>query len=48
VEDWTSSYHEQAITTLRSEEVVESHEEERKEEQIDVTQALGKRQRSEY
>jgi hypothetical protein len=24
VEDWSSSYHEQAITTLRSEEVVEN------------------------
>jgi hypothetical protein len=34
VEDWSSSYHEQAITTLRSEEVVENHKEEGKEEQI--------------
>jgi hypothetical protein len=28
VEDWSSSYHEQAITPLRSEEVVENHKEE--------------------
>jgi len=34
VEDWSSSYHEQAITTLRSEEVVENHKEEGKEEEI--------------
>jgi hypothetical protein len=40
VEDWSSSYHEQAITTLRSEEVVENHKEEGKEEQIEVTQDL--------
>jgi hypothetical protein len=40
VEDWTSSYHEQVITTLRSEEVVENHEEEGKEEQIEVTHDL--------
>jgi len=38
VEDWSSSYHEQAITTLRSEEVVKNHDEEGKEEQIEVTQ----------
>lgn len=38
MEDWSSSYHEQAITTLRSEEAVENHEEEGKEEQIEVTQ----------
>jgi hypothetical protein len=38
VEDWSSSYHEQAITPFRSEEVVENHEEEGKEEQIEVTQ----------
>jgi hypothetical protein len=40
VEDWSSSYHEQAITTLRSEEVVENHKEEGKEEQIVVTHDL--------
>jgi len=40
VEDWSSSYHEQAITTLRSEEVVENHEEEGKDEQIEVTHDL--------
>jgi len=40
VEDWSSSYHEQAITTLRSEEVVENHKEEGKEEQIEVTHDL--------
>jgi hypothetical protein len=39
MEDWSSSYHEQAITTL-SEEVVENHEEEGKEEQIEVTHDL--------
>jgi hypothetical protein len=40
VEDWSSSYHEQAITTLRSEEVVENHKEEGNEEQIEVTKDL--------
>jgi hypothetical protein len=40
VEDWNSSYHEQDITTLRSEEVVKNHEEEGKEEQIEVTHDL--------
>jgi len=40
VEDGSSSYHEQAITILRSEEVVENHEEEGKEEQIEVTHDL--------
>jgi len=40
VEDWSSSYHEQAITTLRSEEVVENHKEEGNEEQIEVTNDL--------
>jgi hypothetical protein len=40
VEDWSSSYHEQAITTLRSEEVVENHEEEGKKEQIELTHDL--------
>jgi hypothetical protein len=40
VEDWSSSYHEQAITTLRSEEVVKNHKEEGKEEQIEVTHDL--------
>jgi hypothetical protein len=39
VEDWSSSYHEQAITTLWSEEVVENHKEEG-EEQIEVTHDL--------
>jgi len=39
-EDWSSSYHEQAITTLRSEEVVKNHEKEGKEEQIEVTHDL--------
>jgi hypothetical protein len=37
MEDWSSSYHEQAITTLTSEEVVENHKEEGKEEQIEIT-----------
>jgi hypothetical protein len=40
VEGWSSSYHEQAITTLRSEEVVENHKEEGKDEQIEVTHDL--------
>lgn len=40
MEDWSSSYHEQAITTLRSEEVVENHKEEGNEEQIEVTHDL--------
>jgi len=40
VEDWSSYYHEQAITTLRSEEVIKKHEEEGKEEQIEVIQDL--------
>jgi hypothetical protein len=40
VEDWSSSYHEQAITMLRSEEVVENQEEERKKERIEVTHDL--------
>jgi len=40
VKDWSSSYHEQAITTLRSEEVVKNWEEERKEERIEVTDDL--------
>jgi hypothetical protein len=40
VEDWSSSYHELAITTLRSEEVVKNHKEEGKEEQIEVTHDL--------
>jgi len=39
-EDWSSSYHEQAITTLRSEKVVKNHEKEGKEEQIEVTHDL--------
>jgi len=38
VEDWSSSYHDQAITTLRSEEVVKNHDEEGNDEQIEVTQ----------
>jgi hypothetical protein len=40
VEDWSSSYHEQAITTLRSEAVVKNQEEEGNEEQIEVTKDL--------
>jgi hypothetical protein len=40
VEDWSSPYHEQAITTLKSEEVVENQEEKGKEEQIEVTHDL--------
>lgn len=40
MKDWSSSYHEQAIPTLRSEEVVENQEEEGKKEQIEVTQNL--------
>jgi len=40
VEDLSSSYQEQAITTLRSEEVVKNHKEEGKEEQIEVTHDL--------
>jgi hypothetical protein len=40
VEDWSSSCHEQAITKLRSDEVVENHEEEGKDEQIEVTHDL--------
>jgi hypothetical protein len=39
MEDWSSSYHEQAITTL-SKEVVKNHEKEGKEEQIEVTHDL--------
>jgi len=40
VEDWSSSYHEQAITTLRSEEVVENQEEKGKDDQMEVTHDL--------
>jgi hypothetical protein len=40
VEDWSSSYHEQAITTLRSEEVVKNQEEDGMDEQIKVTHDL--------
>ena len=40
MEDESTSYHEQAITTLKSEKVVENHMEERKEEQIEATQDL--------
>lgn len=40
LKDWSSSCHEQAITTLRSEEVVENHKEEGKKEQIEVTHDL--------
>jgi uncharacterized coiled-coil protein SlyX len=40
VVDESTSYHEQAITTMKNGEVVETHGEERKEEQIDVPQAL--------
>jgi hypothetical protein len=38
--DENTSYHEQAITTMKNGEVVETHMEERKEEQIDAPQAL--------
>ena len=38
--DESTSYHEQAITTLKSEEVVENQLEERKEEQIEVPRDL--------
>jgi hypothetical protein len=37
---YESTYPEQAITTLRSEEVVENHVEERKEEQIEAPHDL--------
>jgi len=39
VEDWSSSYHEQAITTLRSEEV-ENQEQDGNDKQIEVTHDL--------
>jgi hypothetical protein len=38
--DENTSYHEQDITTMKNEEVVETHGEERKEEQIEAPQAL--------
>jgi hypothetical protein len=38
--DESTSYHEQAITTMKNGEVVETHVEERKEEQIEAPQAL--------
>jgi hypothetical protein len=38
--DESTSYHEQAIATLNNGEVVETHMENRKEEQIEVPQAL--------
>jgi hypothetical protein len=38
--DEITSYHEQAITTMKHGEVVETHMEERKEEQIQAAQAL--------
>jgi ABC-type enterochelin transport system ATPase subunit len=38
--DDSTSYHEQAITTMKNGEVVETHVEERKEEQIEAPQAL--------
>jgi hypothetical protein len=38
--DESTSYHEQAITTLKNGEVVETHVENRKEEQIKAPQAL--------
>jgi len=38
--DECTSYHEQAITTMKNGEVVETHVEERKEEQIEAPQAL--------
>jgi len=40
VVDESTSYHEQAITTMKNGEVVETHGEERKEEQIEAPQAL--------
>jgi hypothetical protein len=43
VEDWSSSYHDQVITTLKSEEVVENHKEEGKEEQIEVAHDLHRK-----
>jgi hypothetical protein len=50
MEDECTYYHKQAMTTLRSEEVVENQEEEGKEEQIEVPQDLHreKRQGSEH
>jgi len=38
--DDSTSYHEQAITTLKNEEVVETHVENRKEEQIEAPKSL--------
>jgi len=38
--DENTSYHEQAITTMKNGEVVETHMEDRKEEQIEALQAL--------
>jgi hypothetical protein len=38
--DESTSYHEQAITTMKNGEVVETHVKERNEEQIEVLQAL--------
>jgi hypothetical protein len=38
--DESTSYHEQAVTTMKNGEVVETHVEERKEEQIKALQAL--------
>jgi hypothetical protein len=38
--DESTSYHEQAITTMKNGEVVETHVEERKNEQIEASQAL--------
>jgi hypothetical protein len=40
VMDESISYHEQAITTMNNGEVVETHIEERKDEQIEAPQAL--------
>jgi len=40
VVDESTSYHEQAIITMKNGEVVETHMEERKEEQIEAPQAL--------
>jgi hypothetical protein len=40
VVDGSTSYHEQAITTIKNGEVVETHGEERNEEQIEAPQAL--------
>jgi flagellar motor component MotA len=43
--DESTSYHEQAITTMKNGEVVETNVEERKEEQIEAPQTLQQRKR---